>query len=163
VADEVHHQEGDVAHDIDPTQMRVEVDAVERNEAALPTHDVARVQVAVAFADVSALLTVSERTFQRTRAVVRPVGESLQVGRLVELLHVCLQLLQIVRYGFVHLLGVRLRGVRRRRARSPVKQGQQLAQHPDFVRRHVGTPQQSGQFLLRFELRHAHRVFDNRS
>ena len=52
--DEVHDQEGDIVHDIDPTQFGVELQAVKRRELSLPTHDVMSVKIAVAFANVAA-------------------------------------------------------------------------------------------------------------
>ena len=47
---EVHDRERDLGHHVDPAQRRIELDAVEHDDAVLEQHHVREVQVAVAFA-----------------------------------------------------------------------------------------------------------------
>ena len=49
----VHHEKGDVADQIDPTQPFAELDAVEGVNAVVESHEVRQVQIAVAFAHES--------------------------------------------------------------------------------------------------------------
>jgi len=61
VRDQVHDQERDFAHDVDPAQRRVELDAVERRRAAVDEGDVAQVQVTMAFAHEARIAPRFER------------------------------------------------------------------------------------------------------
>ena len=47
---QIHHREGDFAHHVDPAHLLVELDAIEDDELAVDTRDVAQMQVAVALA-----------------------------------------------------------------------------------------------------------------
>ena len=48
---QIHHQKCDFADDVDPAQVVVEFDAVERCNLSLEQRQIAQMQVAVAFAD----------------------------------------------------------------------------------------------------------------
>ena len=51
VGRQIHHQEGDVIHHIDPAKLRIEIQAIDREQLSLPPGDVACMQIAVTFAD----------------------------------------------------------------------------------------------------------------
>src|SRR5439155_23987578 len=56
----IQHEEGDVAHDVNPAHGRVELDAAEQGDRIVHQRDVAKMQVTVALADVPVGLTGDE-------------------------------------------------------------------------------------------------------
>ena len=68
---QVHHGEGHLAHDVDPPHRIVEFDAVEDRDLAVDARDVAKVQVAMAFAYEPAALPLAER---RVMSLVLTLG-----------------------------------------------------------------------------------------
>ena len=69
---EIHHDEGDFAHHVDPAHRVVELDAVEDDELAVDTRNVAEVQVAVALAHEALLAAAQERVVARSVLALRP-------------------------------------------------------------------------------------------
>src|SRR5271166_1460674 len=53
---EIHDEECDVVEDVDIAQLWVELEAIERHQYAAPAHDIAGMQIAVAFANARRLL-----------------------------------------------------------------------------------------------------------
>ena len=72
---QVHHQKRNLAHDIDPAQRRIELDAVERRERALKHHNIAQMQIAVAFAYVTFHLALTEQGLARVVFVFGPISQ----------------------------------------------------------------------------------------
>ncbi len=76
--EQVHDEEADVAEHVDPAQGRIEFDAVERHAFAVDAHDVAEVQVAVAFADTAVGHARCKNRRERIAGPDGPVAEAPQ-------------------------------------------------------------------------------------
>ena len=77
---QVHRHEGDVAHDVDPAQARIELDAVEHQAAAGLARDVAQVQVAVALAHPSGGQALRDHGLQARVGLGLPALQPLERG-----------------------------------------------------------------------------------
>ena len=58
---EVHQREGDVVEGVDRGERRVELETVEQDRAAIPEHDVAEMEIAVAMADLARMAPLLEQ------------------------------------------------------------------------------------------------------
>ena len=81
VVGEIHDAERDLAHDVDPAQVRVELDAVERHDAPIQQEEVAQVQVAMALAHEALAPARGEDAAAVPELALGPCGEPLQRGR----------------------------------------------------------------------------------
>jgi hypothetical protein len=146
---QVHHREGDFAHHVDPAHRIVEFDAIEDGDLAIDARDVAKVQVAVAFADEPASLPLGERNVTGSvltldpkceRIELRPVGgrpqERADLGKILQ------------RYA-QNVVGPAEGAVRRGDINRGVKGCDLGGQHVDIQRLAARCAASSGERLLR--------------
>ena len=74
----VHHHERDFAHDIDPAEIIVELDAVEQAHLSINDCDVSEMQVAVDVSDHAVFTTKLQHIFQAGEFEVGPVFKLLE-------------------------------------------------------------------------------------
>jgi hypothetical protein len=128
---QVHEGEGDVADNVDAAQPRVELDRIEGKHLALPAHQIAQMQIAMALAH-KALRTalIDQRLGLREGLVDRaPHGCQFVQGATPRPQGMCGDFVQALQRPLARVLGRqaarRLRGHRRQRA---VKGGQVTGQ-----------------------------------
>src|SRR5579859_1934832 len=80
MGDQIHEQERDVVHHVDPAQRRIEFQAIERHQSFAPTHDVAGMQIAMTFPDEALPFTLPQYRKKRVHRIVSPVDESVELS-----------------------------------------------------------------------------------
>ena len=79
---QVHHQKGHVGHHVHPAEGRRELDGVERHRLAIQQHQIAQMQIAMAFADPALLPALVKQRRQSRTFAPRPAQQALQRGAL---------------------------------------------------------------------------------
>jgi hypothetical protein len=76
---QVHEGEGDVADDVDAAQPRVELDRIECKHLALPAHQIAQVQVAMALAHKALRAALVDQRLCLREGLVDPAPQGRQI------------------------------------------------------------------------------------
>ncbi len=158
--EQVHDQERDLVHDIDPPERLVELDAVERRRLAVDERDVAQVQVAVALANEPPGLARLEARAQARVLVPGPATQALELGHVGVGADQRLDLVEILRCRRQNRLR-RAEGPRRIRARDPrVEGGDAARQRVDLGRAERAGLHHAAEQRVLPEAAHLDRVVD---
>ncbi len=160
---EVHGQERDVVHHVDESQRRVELDAVERREPAVPANHVAAVQVAVAFPHPARVESPEHQLLSFPEFVGHHGLEAFERAGFRDALGQPAQLGEIVEGHPAHGVRVTVAAGGWRLRRALVQVGDVDTEAGHLGRRHGLRREQRAELVAGGELSHAHRVLERRS
>jgi hypothetical protein len=167
VCEQVHERKGQLGHRVDPAQLGVELDRVERHRHAAEPHPVAQMQVAVAFAHPAGAVPLGHQRAQRGKAARAPVAQPGDLGRPVgcgalrRWLGQLGQRKQVVVGPAPDRVRVAGRRIACRRRRQPgLEVGQRLGELVDQCRVQLAARGQPVQALRGVEAAHLHRPVD---
>src|ERR1019366_2922516 len=130
MGDEIHRQESDVVHHVDPAQFGFEFQTIERHQMPLPTEDIAGMQIAVAFSDESTLLAQPQGRQQVMQFIVSPVDDLPQFSKSLQRTQVRQETGQVAEDGVAQM--IRTRPVRGGAWSSQVELREALGEINDF-------------------------------
>src|SRR3990172_9500508 len=159
---EVHRQEGDFAHGVDPAQVLAEFETVKEQHAFIVPYHVGEVGVAVAFAYEAPVFTITEIFFEFSEGQFTPDFQASQLG-LVLLFNTWTDLFEVLAHRFVDAPGRPERLVISGDRDPAVKPGQLLRQQVDVYRLQFVAREHSIEPRLLGKLDHLDGVFDGRA
>ena len=157
---QVHGQEREVVGDVDEAQPRVELQAVERDEASTPAHDIAAMQVAVAFAHAAGAASLEHARAQSPVGTLEGRLQCVEVAVQDRRGQPLAEFAHVVARDPVHGVGRAERRVDLRLRRPCVHLRELCGEIGDLRRGDGLSPQQLRQLLVAIELPHAQRMLE---
>ena len=158
---QVHAQKGDIGDGVDKAQCLAELNRIKQLRPVAQLHQVAQVQVAVAFAHLSGGLACSQQRLQALALALRPVVQCLQRAPLGLGQGQCRQGVKVSLRLLAHQRGAAPVGTRRGFGGAGVQVRYALGQGAQVRGQHSVGVQPLGQQLALSKTLHLHAVFQH--